>query len=967
VASTISIRGAREHNLKDLDLDLPRDRLIVFTGVSGSGKSSLAFDTLYAEGQRRYVESLSAYARQFLDQMQKPNVDHVEGLSPAISIEQKTASRNPRSTVGTVTEIYDYARVLWARIGQQHCHLCGRPISGQSVEQMVDRVLALPEGTRVQVLAPLVQERKGEYAHLLEEARREGFVRVRVNGRIVDLSEEIQLDKRRKHNIEIVVDRLVVSGKVGGRLYESLETAVRKGDGTAVVEVVGEGDLLLSQKAACVQCGVSFGKLEPQLFSFNSPQGMCPTCDGLGHSLKMDEDLVVTAGGLSLREGAIPLLGNPLTQWTKCLFETFEREFGVELDRPFRELPQAQQDKVLYGHPEPIQMIYRFSTGRKAHRFMRRYEGVLHSAERRLAEAEDEEQIGRYQEYLARTPCPDCGGGRLRAESAAVLVGGRSLVQIGQLCVLEAEEWFRALATSLTAREEQIAERLVKEIRERLQFMVDVGLGYLTLDRSAPTLSGGEAQRIRLATQIGSHLVGVLYILDEPSIGLHARDNTKLLRTLQHLRDLGNTVVVVEHDAETILAADHIVDFGPGAGRLGGRVVVSGSLSDVLACPESLTGAYLSGARRVSPRDERRQPDRGFLEVRGATQHNLKKVSARFPLGALTCVTGVSGSGKSTLVNETLLPALRLRLHRTAARPGAHDALLGWEQLDNVIDIDQEPIGRTPRSNPATYVGLWGPIREMFAQLPEAKLRGYKAGRFSFNVHGGRCEQCKGDGLIKIEMLFLPDVFVTCEACKGKRFNRETLGVRFKGKSIADVLEMTVDEAAELFENLPRIHRHLKLLQEVGLGYVQLGQPATTLSGGEAQRIKLSRELAKRSTGSTLYILDEPTTGLHFADTEKLLQVLDRLVDAGNTVVVIEHNLDVIQCADWIVDLGPEGGQAGGKLLFEGQPEALLRRGKTATGQALAHHLASQGHHVEESAAFAEKGITPVRHLREPA
>ena len=906
---------------------------MVFTGVSGSGKSSLAFDTLYAEGQRRYVESLSAYARQFLDQMQKPNVDHVEGLSPAIAIEQKTASRNPRSTVGTVTEIHDYMRVLWARIGVQHCHLCGKPISGQTVEQMVDRVMELPEATRVQVLAPLVRDRKGEYEDLIEEARGEGFVRIRVNGEVLDISERLRLDKRRKHNIEVVVDRIVVGQKSQSRLAESMEIAIRKGDGVAVIDVVGEGDMLLSQRAACLECGISFQKLEPQMFSYNSPQGMCRDCAGLGISLEMDETLVITYPELSLREGAIELLGNPDTQSTKCTLEALEREFGVDLDVPFRDFPDDKREIVLRGDPRPIEFIFRSASNPKRFwRFRRAFEGVLNRTQRRFTQAEDESEMGRYHAYLARRTCDACEGGRLRPESAAVRVAGETIVDIGRLHVSKAQEWFGELAIKIPARDRQIAERLIKEINERVRFMVDVGLGYLTLDRSAPTLSGGEAQRIRLATQIGSHLVGVLYILDEPSVGLHARDNRKLLNTLLRLRDLGNTVIVVEHDEETIRSADFIVDFGPGAGRLGGGVVVAGSLEDVLACEESLTGAYLTGKRGIRWRSSRREPDRGFLVVRGASQHNLKSLDVPFPVGLLTCVTGVSGSGKSTLVNEILLPALKRRLHRTGGKPGAHRGLDGAGDFDKVVAIDQDPIGRTPRSNPATYVGVLGPIREAFAMLPEARMRGYKPGRFSFNVAGGRCEACKGDGLIKIEMLFLPDVYVTCEACGGKRFNRETLLVRFKGKSISDVLQMTVDEAAEVFENMPPIHRHLQVLQDVGLGYIQLGQSATTLSGGEAQRVKLAKELSRRSTGRTLYILDEPTTGLHFADTEKLLQVLNRLVDAGNTVVVIEHNMDVIKWADWIVDLGPEGGDAGGELICVGTPEAVMACEASATG-----------------------------------
>jgi excinuclease ABC subunit A len=936
----ITVRGARQHNLKNIDVEIPRQTLTVVTGLSGSGKSSLAFDIIYAEGQRRYVQTLSAYARQFLDQMRKPDVDHVEGLSPAISIEQKSASRNPRSTVGTITEIYDYMRVLWARVGVQHCHRCGRAISGQTIDQMVDRVMALGDGTRVQVLAPLVRDRKGEYAQVLDDARSQGYVRARINGTVVDLSEEIRLDKRRKHNVEIVVDRIAVAERSRSRLAESMEIALRLGEGSAIVNVLDEGDHFLSQKAACVDCGVSFPKLEPQMFSANSPQGMCPTCSGLGISLEMDEDLVVAGPELTLTEGAVPLLGNPGTQTQRYFLEALERGFGIDLYRPFRELPREHQEVVLKGHPKPIEFVWRSASSSRVWRHTKKYVGALNLAENRFTRAAADEQMDEYGAYLAHTPCPTCAGGRLRAESTAVRVAGASIVEVARDPVTQVRQWFAQLANSMSERHLEIGGRLVREIRERIDFMVDVGLGYLTLDRSAPTLSGGEAQRIRLATQIGSHLVGVLYILDEPSIGLHPRDNGRLLATLCRLRDLGNTVLVVEHDAETIRSADHIVDFGPGAGRLGGSIVVSGTLDDVIACEESVTGAYLAGRRHVMAKETLRQPERGFLTIHGAAHHNLKSIDASFPVGLFTCITGVSGSGKSTLVNEILFPALRRRLAKSLDRPGLHDALEGAEHFDKVIAIDQDPIGRTPRSNPATYIGVFGTMRNTFALLPDARVRGYKAGRFSFNVAGGRCEACKGDGLLKIEMLFLPDVFVTCEVCGGRRFNRETLGVRFRGKSIADVLEMTVDEAAELFTNIPSIHRQLELLQDVGLGYVQVGQPATTLSGGEAQRVKLARELSKRATGRTLYILDEPTTGLHFADVDKLLQVLNRLVDAGNTVVVIEHNLEVVRTADWIIDLGPEGGAAGGELLFQGSPTEIIRCPGSSTGEMLRRTMA---------------------------
>ncbi|HPO08236.1 MAG TPA: excinuclease ABC subunit UvrA [bacterium] len=924
---SIRIRGAREHNLQRIDLDLPRDRLVVFTGVSGSGKSSLAFDTIYAEGQRRYVESLSAYARQFLGQMEKPHVDLIDGLSPAISIEQKSAAKNPRSTVGTVTEIYDYLRILFSRCGTPHCPDCHEPVGSQTVDQIVDRILELPQQTKFMVLAPRVRERKGEYKDIFEDAKKDGFVRVRVNGVIHDLEEEIVLDKRLKHNIEIVVDRLVMREDIQSRLSDSVETALRVGEGTLIVSIVDGEDLFFSAKNACLKCGRSFDELSPQHFSFNHPLGMCPECDGLGRKLELDPDLVVPNKHLSVVEGAIHpwrnlFEGNSDAYWARQIrgrLQTVARKCGFSLETPWEKLSQKAQQVLLYGDKK--------SKGGS-------YHGIIPEMEEWYATTSSEGfRSYLLENFMHRIPCHVCNGGRLREESLSVYFNGCAIHEVCGRNVAQALDFFEHV--TLTAREEKIAGQVLKEIRNRLRFLCDVGLNYLTLDRAAPSLAGGEAQRIRLASQIGSALVGVLYVLDEPSIGLHQRDNRRLIDTLCQLRDLGNTVLVVEHDQEMMESADYIVDFGPGAGRDGGRIVVAGPPDAIRACPESLTGAYLSGTRRIEIPESRRKSKAQSLCVIGAAENNLKQIDVSIPLGLFTCVTGVSGSGKSSLVREVLYKALAQQLHGSKVPAGEHKEIKGINKIDKVINIDQNPIGRTPRSNPATYVKVFDPIRSLFAELPEAKVRGYKPGRFSFNVPGGRCEACDGDGFKRIEMHFLADVFVTCEICKGKRFNRETLQVKFKGRSIADVLDLTVTEALELFENFPRISRILDTLADVGLDYIHLGQPAPTLSGGEAQRIKLAKELSRRDTGNTLYILDEPTTGLHFEDIRKLLRVLNTLVDRGNTVVVIEHNLDVIKCADWIIDLGPEGGDAGGRVIAEGTPEDVARNRNSFTGQFL--------------------------------
>jgi excinuclease ABC subunit A len=926
------VHGAREHNLKDITVRLPRHALICVTGLSGSGKSSLAFDTIYAEGQRRYVESLSAYARQFLQMMEKPDVDSIDGLSPAISIDQKTTSRNPRSTVGTVTEIYDYLRLLFARIGKPHCPVCGRPIAGQSQEAIVDQILQLPEGTRFTVNAPVVRDRKGEYRDVFEELRAEGFTRVKVDGEQHLLEEPPTLDKKFKHTIEVVVDRLVMKPDLRQRLAQSVETAAALAEGLVVVDVLEGEAMTFSENFACPEHGVGLPELEPRIFSFNSPHGACPRCTGLGAQQEIDPDLLVPDTSLSIGEGALVpwSLGN--SSFYESVIQAIADRYEIDLELPWSELPEEQQNLFLFGtNGDKVYVQYRNRMGRRRS-YMLAFEGIVASLERRYRETDSSQQRERIEEYMSFRPCPVCGGARLKPEVLAVTVGGKNIHEFTRMSVQRAIEFVDGLELSETER--LIGERILKEIRERLTFLENVGVGYLQLDRAAATLSGGEAQRLRLATQIGSQLVGVLYILDEPSIGLHQRDNGKLIATLERLRDLGNTVLVVEHDEQMMRSADHLVDMGPGAGEHGGHVVAEGPAKAVERNGDSITGQFLSRKREIAV-PERRAEDLGAFSVRGARMHNLKDVDVEFPVGKFICVTGVSGSGKSTLVNEIVFKALANRLHRMRVKPGDHDAVEGIDCFDKVIDIDQSPIGRTPRSNPATYTDIFTPIRELYSLTPEAKVRGYKPGRFSFNVRGGRCETCKGDGTIKIEMHFLPDVYVPCETCGGKRYNRETLEVRFKGKSIADVLEMSVEEALRFFAKIPKLRRRLQTLHDVGLDYVKLGQPATTLSGGEAQRVKLAKELGKVATGRTLYMLDEPTTGLHFADIEKLLEVLQRLVDAGNTVLVIEHNLDVIKQADWIVDLGPEGGEAGGEVIATGTPEEIAAVERSATGQFL--------------------------------
>jgi excinuclease ABC subunit A len=951
----IVVRGAREHNLAGIDVEIPRDRLVVLTGISGSGKSSLAFDTIYAEGQRKYVESLSAYARQFLGLMEKPDVDYIEGLSPAVSIDQKGAPRNPRSTVGTVTEVYDYLRLLYARVGDPHCPKCGRAIYRQTPEQMVDRVLEMPEGTRLLILGPIVRGRKGEYRQLFQDLRRQGFVRVRVDGALYELGEEIALDKNRKHTIEVVVDRLIVHPEIRSRLTDSVETALKLGQGILGIAVVGDArasrglvppggdagseELVLSRNFACPECGISLPEVEPRIFSFNAPYGACPVCTGLGFKQEIDPELVLDQN-LSLFDGAVVPWAASTSEYYQEVLRSLADHFAVDMRTPVRRLPREFVRGLLHGTDEEVRLRYHNRWG-ELRNYTAAFEGLIPQLERRYKESDSEYVKEEIEQYMSSAPCPACRGTRLKKEVLAITVGGRSIAEACALTVRGALTFFSGL--TFNERQRLIAQQVLKEINARLKFLVDVGLDYLTLDRTANTLSGGEAQRIRLATQIGSGLMGVLYVLDEPSVGLHQRDNRRLINTLVHLRDLGNTILVVEHDEETIRAADWIVDIGPGAGAHGGRVVASGPLAAILRSPASVTGQYLTGAKRIPVPAQRRPGTGGALVIRGAREHNLRGIDVRIPLGGFICVTGVSGSGKSTLIDDILYRVLAQRLHGARGRAGAHDRVDGLDLIDKVINIDQSPIGRTPRSNPATYTKTFDLIRELFATTPDARVRGYKQGRFSFNVRGGRCDACEGDGIVRIEMHFLPDVYVPCDVCKGQRYNRETLEVKYKGRSIADVLDMTVDEGIAFFDAIPRIRRKLRTLADVGLGYVKLGQPATTLSGGEAQRVKLSTELSRRDTGQTVYILDEPTVGLHFADVHRLLEVLHRLVDAGNTVIVIEHNLDVIKTADWIVDLGPEGGEFGGTVVAEGTPEDVAQAPASYTGHYLRPVLRGDG------------------------
>ncbi|MCR3921934.1 MAG: excinuclease ABC subunit UvrA [Firmicutes bacterium] len=935
----IRIRGAREHNLKNIDVDIPRNQLVVVTGVSGSGKSSLAFDTIYAEGQRRYVESLSSYARQFLGQMDKPDVDYIEGLSPAISIDQKTTSRNPRSTVGTVTEIYDYLRLLYARVGHPHCPHCGIHIAQQTVEQMVDHIMKLPEKTKIQVLAPLVRGRKGEYHRLFADTRSDGFVRVRVDGELRELEEEIVLEKNKKHSIEIVVDRLIIKKGLENRLADSLETSLKYGNGLVLIDVIDGEELLFSSTFACPQCGFSYEDLAPRMFSFNSPYGACPACSGLGYLTEIDPDLVIPDKRRTLREGAIAPWKPGSQGYYQQILLAAAAHADIDLDTPYVKLPKAKQKQLMYGMRDRIPFTYEATSGR-VHQYNLKYDGIMPMLEKRYKETTSGQIREDLESYMSAHACSQCAGARLKPASLAVTINECNISQLTALTVEKARVFVTGL--QLSEKEQQIARLVLRELNERLGFLQNVGLDYLTLDRAAGTLSGGEAQRIRLATQIGSSLTGVLYILDEPSIGLHQRDNARLIQTLLRLRDLGNTVIVVEHDEETIEQADHILDIGPGAGAWGGWVVAAGTAEEIKAVPESLTGQYLSRAKSILLPETRREPNGKWLEIKGARANNLKNLDVRVPLGVFTCVTGVSGSGKSTLVNEILYRRLAQELHRSRHKPAQHDELLGLEYLDKVIDVDQSPIGRTPRSNPATYTGVFDIIRDLFSRTSEGRARGYKPGRFSFNVKGGRCEACRGDGILRIEMHFLPDVYVPCEVCHGKRYNRETQEIRYKGKNIADVLEMTVAEAVEFFDAIPRIKRKLQTLFDVGLGYIRLGQPAPTLSGGEAQRVKLATELSRRSNGKTLYILDEPTTGLHTDDIKKLLHILDRLVESGDSVLVIEHNLDVIKRADYIIDLGPEGGDAGGEIVACGTPEAVCSVTTSHTGRYLKKYLASR-------------------------
>ena len=935
----IKIRGAKEHNLKDISLDIPRDELVVLTGLSGSGKSSLAFDTIYAEGQRRYMESLSSYARMFLGQMEKPNVESIEGLSPAISIDQKSTNRNPRSTVGTVTEIYDYLRLLYARIGIPHCPKCGREIRKQTVDQMVDQVMTLPERTRIQILAPVVRGKKGTHQKLLENAKRSGYVRVRVDGEMYELSEEISLEKNIKHNIEIVVDRLSVKDGIQSRLADSIETVMKLADGLCMVDVVGGKPMLFSQSFACPDCDISIAEVEPRSFSFNNPFGACPECSGLGYKMEFDEDLLIPDKSLSINQGAITGTGWQSCQkpgsFTRAILDAMCEEYGFDLDTPFEQYPKKIHDVIIHGTGGKVLKV-RYKGQRGEGIYDVAFEGLIQNMERRYKETYSESQKAEYETYMRITPCKACKGMRLKPESLAVTICDKNIYELTAMSILDLAQFLSGM--QLTKQQELIGSQLLREIRGRVQFLIDVGLDYLSLSRGTASLSGGEAQRIRLATQIGSGLVGVAYILDEPSIGLHQKDNDKLLKTLIHLRDLGNTVIVVEHDEDTMRAADHIVDIGPGAGSHGGEVVAQGTAEELMQIPESITGAYLSGRLKIPVPETRRTPT-GWLTVRGAKEHNLKNIDVKFPLGVMTCVTGVSGSGKSSLVNEILYKSLAKTLNRARTIPGEHRDILGTEQLDKIIAIDQSPIGRTPRSNPATYTGVFDMIRDLFASTSDAKARGYNKGRFSFNVKGGRCEACSGDGIIKIEMHFLADVYVPCEVCGGKRYNRETLEVQYKGKNIYDVLDMTVEEALTFFENVPAIRKKIQTLYDVGLGYLKLGQPSTTLSGGEAQRIKLATELSRRSTGKTIYVLDEPTTGLHFADVHKLVEILHRLADGGNTVVVIEHNLDVIKTADYIIDIGPDGGARGGTVVVQGTPEEVAKCPQSYTGQYVKRYL----------------------------
>ena len=935
----IKIRGANEHNLKNISLDIPRNELVVLTGLSGSGKSSLAFDTIYAEGQRRYMESLSSYARQFLGQMEKPDVENIEGLSPAISIDQKSTNRNPRSTVGTVTEIYDYMRLLYARIGIPHCPVCGKEIKKQTVDQMVDQILSMPEGTKIQLLAPVVRGRKGEHAKILEHARKTGYVRIRIDGNMYELTEEIKLDKNIKHNIEIVVDRLVVKPGIEKRMTDSIETVMELADGLMTVDVVGGTPVNFSQSFSCPDCGVSVDEVEPRSFSFNNPFGACSECFGLGYKMEFDEDLMIPDKSLSIDEGAIVVLGwqscTDKGSYTRAILDALAKEYKFSLSTPFEDYPKKIHDILIYGTGgKEVKVYYKGQRGEGVYDVA--FEGLIANVARRYRETFSESSKAEYESFMRITPCPACGGKRLKKESLAVTVGDMNIFDATNMSIVKFREFMDGL--KLTSMQEAIGAQILKESRARSSFLIDVGLDYLSLSRATGTLSGGEAQRIRLATQIGSGLVGVAYILDEPSIGLHQRDNDKLLKTLLHLRDLGNSVLVVEHDEDTMMAADYIVDIGPGAGEHGGQVVACGTAKQIMKCKDSITGAYLSGRIKIPVPEERRKPT-GYLTVRGAQENNLKNIDVKIPLGIMTCVTGVSGSGKSSLVNEIVYKSLAKKLNRARTIPGKHKKIEGVEQLDKIIDIDQSPIGRTPRSNPATYTGVFDMIRDLFASTSDAKAKGYQKGRFSFNVKGGRCEACSGDGIIKIEMHFLPDVYVPCEVCGGKRYNRETLDVKYKGKSIYDVLNMTVEEALKFFENVPSIYRKIATLNDVGLSYIKLGQPSTELSGGEAQRIKLATELSRRGTGKTIYILDEPTTGLHFADVHKLIEILRRLSEGGNTVVVIEHNLDVIKTADYIIDIGPEGGDRGGTVIAQGTPEEVAMVPESYTGQYVKKYL----------------------------